>query len=271
MQGLQWLMPYFVPLCEISIISLVIYYLLSFFWNTRAMDLILGVGLFLFLFFLASWFQLPVIKSLLDSFVSVAMIATLIIFQPELRLALSKLSLKGKKYEELTEFDRFLDGLTNTVYRMSDKRVGALILIENQDSLDEFASRAVTLHSHFSSELLESLFASSSPLHDGAVIIRGTTLLAAAVILPLADDSSQISRSMGTRHRAALGITQITDALSIVVSEESGKVSIARDGIMTRGVKMDRFKGILRSIFNPPKSEISAKQSLQDWLRSWQK
>jgi uncharacterized protein (TIGR00159 family) len=269
MQGPTWLYPYLIPACEIALIAIAIYYLLSFFWNTRAMDLILGLGVFLIIFLFASWMHLPVVQSLMHSFVSVAMIALLIIFQPELRLALSKLSVKGKKYEELTEFDRFLDGLTNTIYRLSEKRIGALILLENQDSLDEFASRAVILNGHFSSELLESLFASSSPLHDGAVIIRGTTILAAAVILPLADDSSQISRSMGTRHRAALGITQMTDALSIVVSEETGKVSIARDGIMTRGVKMDRFKGILRSIFTPPKSEIVAKLSLQDWLKSW--
>ncbi|MBS0654197.1 MAG: TIGR00159 family protein [Verrucomicrobia bacterium] len=265
----QMLVPYLVPAIEISIISAVLYYLLSFFWNTRAMDLALGVVVFLTLFLIVSWLHFPVLQRLMHSFVSVSMIAMLIIFQPELRLALSKLSVKGKKYEKLTEFDRFLEGLTNSVYRFSEKRIGALILLENQDTLDEFATRAIMLNSQFSSELLESLFLSSSPLHDGAVIIRGTTILAAAAILPLADDSSQISRAMGTRHRAALGITQLTDALSIVISEETGKVSIARDGIMTRGVKMDRFKGILRSIFNPPKSEIVAKFSLQEWLKSW--
>ncbi len=269
MQTFQSFMPYIVPAVEIVIIACVIYYLLSFFWNTRAMDLVLGVIIFLALFLFASWLHFPVLQSLMHSFVSVAIIAMLIIFQPEIRLALSKLSVKGKKYEELSEFDRFLDSLTNTVYRLSERRIGALILLENQDSLDEFASRAVILNSQFSSELLESIFTASSPLHDGAVLIRGTTILAAAVILPLADDSSQISRSMGTRHRAALGITQLTDALSIVVSEETGKVSIAREGIMTRGVKMDRFKGILRSIFNPPKSEIASKLSLNEWLRSW--
>lgn len=269
----QMLVPYIVPAIEIFIIATVIYYLLSFFWNTRAMDLALGVVVFLTLFLIASWLHFPVLQNLMHSFVSVSMIAMLIIFQPELRLALAKLSVKGKKYEKLSEFDRFLEGLTNSTYRLSEKRIGALILLENQDSLDEFASRAVLLNGQFSSELLESLFHSSSPLHDGAVIIRGTTVLAAAAILPLADDSSQISRSMGTRHRAALGITQMTDALSIVISEETGKVSIARDGIMTRGVKMDRFKGILRSIFNPPKSEIVVKFSLLDlfkgWLKSW--
>lgn len=269
MQIVQLLVPYIVPAVEIAIIASAIYYLLSFFWNTRAMDLVLGVIVFFALFLFASWLNFPVVQSLMHSFVSVAIIAMLIIFQPELRLALSKLSVKGKKYEELSEFDRFLESLTNTVYRLSERRIGALILLENQDSLDEFASRAVILNSQFSSELLESIFTASSPLHDGAVLIRSTTILAAAVILPLADDSSQISRSMGTRHRAALGITQLTDALSIVVSEETGKVSIAREGIMTRGVKMDRFKGILRSIFTPPKSEIVAKLSLNEWLRSW--
>lgn len=269
MQSLQSFMPYLVPAIEIAIIASVIYYLLSFFWNTRAMDLVLGVIVFLAIFLFASWLHFPVIQNLMHHFVGVAIVAMLIIFQPEIRLALSKLSVKGKKYEELSEFDRFLDSLTNTVYRLSERRIGALILLENQDSLDEFASRAVILNSQFSSELLESIFTASSPLHDGAVLIRGTTILAAAVILPLADDSSQISRSMGTRHRAALGITQLTDALSIVVSEETGKVSIAREGIMTRGVKMDRFKGILRSIFNPPKSEIVSKLSLSEWMRSW--
>src|SRR5574338_589308 len=162
MQALQLLQPYLIPACEIAVIAFAIYYLLQFFWNTRAMDLILGASVFLLLFLLADWLNLPVIQALMHSFVGVAMIAFLIIFQPELRLILSKLSVKGKKYEELTEFDRFLDGLTNSIYRLSEKLVGALILLENQDSLDEFASRAVILDGHFSSELLESLFTATS-------------------------------------------------------------------------------------------------------------
>jgi len=177
--------------------------------------------------------------------------------------------MKGRKYEKLSEFDKFLDGLCNAVYRMSERRVGALIILENQDSLDEYAAKAVLLNAQFSSELVESLFSLSSSLHDGALIVRGTTILAAAVILPLADDSSQISRSMGTRHRAGLGITQHTDALSIVVSEETGKVSIAREGIMTKGVRADRFKGVLRSLFTPHEERATVRSRLQDWLRSW--
>lgn len=203
--------------------------------------------------------------------IDVAVIALLIIFQPELRLALSRLAVKGKKYKEITEFDKFLEAMSLSIYRMSEKHIGAIVVLENQDSLDEYANKAVLLNSNFSSELLESIFSTTTPLHDGAVIIRGTTILAAATILPLADDSSQISKSMGTRHRAGLGISQLTDALVIVISEETGKVSIARDGIMTRGVKIDRFKGILRSIFNPPKTNIDNNFNAWERLKQWNK
>ena len=125
------------------------------------------------------------------------------------------------------------------------------------------------LNAEFSSELLETVFATNTPLHDGAVIFRDKIMLAAAVILPLAEDPSQLARSMGTRHRAGLGLSHMTDALVIVVSEETGKVSIAREGIMTRGVKMDRFKGIIRSIFNSPtKINLQEKFNFLEWLKT---
>lgn len=231
------------------------------------MDLIFGLFAFLMVYVFANWLHLPVLRQLMFYFVNVAVIALLIIFQPELRLALSKLSMKGKKYREITEFDRFLDSIAQSVYRLSERRIGALIVLENQDSLDELANKAVILNSQFSPELLESIFITTTPLHDGAVIIRGTTILSAATILPLADDSSQLSRSMGTRHRAGLGISQTCDALIIVVSEETGKVSIARDGIMTRGVKIDRFKGIIRSVFTPPTTSDAGMNVLERFKR----
>jgi len=256
------------PLLEVVVITIMINYILSFFWNTRSMDLVLGLLAFLFIFAASSWFQLPILHKLMALVANVAVIAILIIFQPELRMALSKLSLKGRRYKEITEFDKFLDQLTNSVYRMAEKRVGAIICLENDDTLDEYARKAVMLNSSFSSELLESLFMTTTPLHDGAVIIRDLTIVAAAVILPLAEDTSQIAKSMGTRHRAGLGASQLTDALVIVISEETGKVSIARDGIMTRGVKNDRFKGIVRSIFNPPvKKTLQKRFNVSEWLR----
>ena len=232
------------------------------------MDLMLGLLAFLLIFAASSWFHLPILHRLMLLVSNVAVIAILIIFQPELRVALSKLSLKGKRYKEITEFDKFLDQLGNSVYRLSEKRIGALIALENEDSLDEYARKAVMTNANFSSELLESIFATSTPLHDGAVIIHDLTINAASVILPLAEDSSQIAKSMGTRHRAALGASQLTDALLIVISEETGKVSIARDGIMTRGVKIDRFKGIIRSIFNPPiNKSLQSRFNLKEWLK----
>lgn len=241
-----------IPPVEILAIATVIYYLLSFFWNTRAMDLLFGLLACLAVYTLSSLFDFQVIHQLMQYFISVAVIGLLILFQPEMRQVLSKLSVKGKKYKEMTEFDKFLESMAQSVYRMSEKRIGALVLLENQDSLEEYANKAVILNARFSPELLETIFMTNTPLHDGAVIIRGTTIISAATILPLADDTSQISKSMGTRHRAGLGISQQTDALIIVVSEETGKVSIARDGIMTRGIKIDRFKGVIRSVFTPP-------------------
>jgi len=259
----------FVSLLEILTISLLIYYLLTFFWNTRAMDLLYGVIVFLIIFQVVTFFQLPVLQRLMYYLGSVAVIALLVIFQPELRLALSKFSVKGKKYREVSEFDKFLNSMTHTVFRLAERRMGAIILLENQDSLEEFSSKAVLVNADFSPELLETIFSITTPLHDGAVIVSGTKIVSAATILPLSDDTTQLSKSMGTRHRAALGISQQTDSLVVVVSEETGRVSIARDGIMTRGVKMDRFKGIISSIFNPPQYPLEQRFKAWETLKQW--
>jgi diadenylate cyclase len=241
-----------IAMIEIGLLTVLLSYLLSFFWNTRAIDLVIGFLAFLLLFALANWLHLPVLQKILLGIMEVLVVAVLVIFQPELRIALSRLSLRGRKFREISAFDRLLETLTTSVYRLAEKRRGAIVVLENHDSLDEYGLKAVVLNAAFSSELLESIFVPTTPLHDGAVVLRGATILAASVILPLADDTTELAKSMGTRHRAALGITQQTDALAVVVSEETGKVSIARDGVMTRGVKADRFKGIVRSVFNPP-------------------
>jgi len=253
----------FVPILEVIIITVMLNYLLKFFWGTRAMDVVIGFLAFLFIFLVATWFGFPVLEKILFNVVNVAVIAIFIIFQPELRLALSKLRVKGKKYREIYEFDEFLESLSKSVYRLSEKQVGALIVLENHDSYEEYSSSAVRIGAHFSSELLESIFMTTTPLHDGAVVVRGTVIMSAGTILPLAHETAQLTKTMGTRHRAALGASQKTDALIIVVSEETGKVSIARDGIMTRGVKIDRFMGIIRSVFTSP--ETSPKLKLWNW------
>jgi diadenylate cyclase len=256
------------PLFEIAVIAVMLNYFLSFFWNTKSMDLVLGTLAFLLIFATTSWLHLPTLYKMMVHVGNAAMVAILVIFQPELRVALTKLSLKGKRHHEITEFDRFLDQLSQAIYRLADKRVGGLIILEQENRLDEYAQKAVVLNAQFSPELLESIFNTETPLHDGAVIIRGMTVVAASVILPLAEDSLQLAKSMGTRHRAALGLSQMTDALSIVISEETGNVSIAREGVMTGGIKMDRFKGIIRSLFtNVEQTGIKQPFRLLSWLK----
>ena len=133
----------FTPLVEIFVIAIILNYLLSFFWNTRSKDLLIGALAFLIIFAITSLLHLPILYTIMTNLANVAAIAILVIFQPELRVALSKLSLKGKRYREVTEFDKFLEQLTTSVYRLADKRVGALIVLEHEDRLDEFAQKAV--------------------------------------------------------------------------------------------------------------------------------
>ena len=167
----MWMSQYLVPFLEISVIAVSLNYLLSFFWNTRAMDLIFGMLAFLLVFVLANILHLPVLQKLMYNVVSVAVLAILIIFQPELRFALSKIGVKGRRDREVSEFDQFLENITHSVYRFSERHIGALLVLENQDSLAELAKTGVALNADFSSELLESIFITTTPLHDGAVLI----------------------------------------------------------------------------------------------------
>ena len=257
-----------IALVEIGIVAVLLNLLLSFMWNTRAMDVGLGFLALLLLFAAANLFGLPVIKQLMLNVINVVVLAIFIIFQPEIRMVLSRLlSVRARRFNDIVDYDVFIDDLATSIYRFSNKRLGALVVLENQYSLEDYANKGIRLNSEFSSELLESIFVSTTPLHDGAVFIQGRKIVAASVVLPLADDTSSLVNKMGTRHRAALGISQLTDALIIVVSEETGKVSIARDGILTRGIKKDRFVGILRSVYAPSRSKGPRFNFLR-WLKN---
>lgn len=258
-----------IPTVEVLIIAAFIYYIVAFFWNTRAKDLAFGLFAFMSVYALSGWFNFTVLNKILQSVVNLSIMALIILFQPEIRLALTRLSLRGKGARDVPEFDKFLDSLSLAIYHLADRRVGALVILENQDSLDEFTNNAIKVDAQFTPELLESIFATTTPLHDGGVVIRGERILTAATILPLAsEDSSQALRSMGTRHRAALGISQVSDALTIVVSEETGKVSIARDGIMTRSIKVDRFKELCKEVYAPGQTGARA-LPLIERIRAW--
>ena len=256
------------PIIEILIITTVINYLLSFFWNTRSMDLMLGLVAFLLIFAFSSLLPFPVLHQIMLLVSNVAVIAFIVIFQPELRVALSKLSLKGRKYHETSDSDKFLDQLTTAVYQLAERNIGALIAIERSDSLNEYANKAVILNAEFTPELLDSIFQKTSKLHDGCVIIQNQKLIAAGAILPLAEQVN-VASSVGTRHRAALGLSGVTDALVIVVSEEYGKVSIAREDVMSRAVKIDRCKAILRSLLCRDEIKPPSKKRMRilDWVK----
>lgn len=150
------------PFVEVLIIAIMINYLLSFLWNTKSMDLLLGFFAFLLILAISSWLNLPVLRKILILVGNVLAIAVIVIFQPELRMALSKLSLKSRRSREITEFDKLLDQFAASVYRMSEKRIGALIALENEDSLEEYAQKAVQVRGEFTPELLETIF--SPPL-----------------------------------------------------------------------------------------------------------
>jgi len=236
------------PIIEIAIITVMINYLLSFFWNTRSMDLILGFIAFILIFAFSSLLPFPVLHRIMLLVANVAVIAIIVIFQPELRVALSKLSFKSKRFKQLDDFDLFLEELTNSVYSLASKQTGALIVLEKEDSLEDYINKSSVIGAKFSSELVDAIFSRYSPLHDGAIIVRDQKIAAAQAILPLAD-TPHVQRNLGTRHRAAVGLSIATDAIVIVASEENGKVSIAREGIITRGIKIERFKVIIRSLF----------------------
>jgi diadenylate cyclase len=258
------------PLLEIFILSIFLNYLLSFLWDTRSMDLFLGLLGFLSLIFVSSWFNLPVLQKIVYVVANVAIVAIVIIFQPELRTALSKFGVKRKRVHEHLLSEHMIQHLTETVYKLAEKRQGALIVIENQVSINDFARQSVKIDAEMSSELLESIFSPLSPLHDGAVLIKNKRIFAAGAILPLASDNQPVLKGTGTRHKAALGASMETDALIVVISEEKGEVSIAREGILSKGLQQTSFKTILETLFF---SEVPLKQSpkknfrFNEWLR----
>jgi len=262
-------MPFFdllIPIIEIAVMAVVVNYLLYFF--KKSSGLISSLVAFFSIFMISSWFGFPVLSMILTHCMSIAAVGLIIIFQPELRAAMSKLSLRGKMYQEASEFDKFLDQLTRSAYLLAERREGALIALQNGDDLSDFAQKGVMLNAHFSSELLETIFASSTPLHDGAVIIADDTIVAASVILPLASDATLLAR-LGTRHRAALGFSQETDALVIAISEESGKVSLAREGKISHDVKPDKFQGVIQSLYEKEEQLHSKRKfhRLREWIR----
>ena len=246
-----------VDVVEILIISFLFYYILLWIKNTRAWNLFKGIMIILIFILLALIFHMNTILWLAENLLSVGLLALVIIFQPVLRKALENLggkNLFGRWFNfGKTDNDRFSDRtieeLIKASYAMGKVRTGALIVVEDEILLNEYVRTGIDVDAIISSQLLINIFEKNTPLHDGAVIVRGDRVVSATCYLPLSD-SLVLSKDLGTRHRAALGISEVSDSLTIVVSEETGKVSIALRGQIYHGVDADFLREKLRYLQN---------------------
>ena len=245
---------------EISIISFLVYEILVWIKNTRAWNLLKGLLVILVFVLFAAVFHLTTILWILENTTTIAVTALLIIFQPELRKALEQLGSRnymsylfsfddGKENQGFN--DRTINELTRATFEMAKVKTGALMVIERSSSLKEIERTGIEINGLVTSQLLINIFEHNTPLHAGAVVIRGNRITAATCYLPLTDNMD-ISKDLGTRHRAAVGVSEVTDSLTIVVSEETGRVSVAEGGILTRIPDADSLKQALSILKEEP-------------------
>lgn len=242
---------------EILIIAFLFYHILLWIKSTKAWNLFKGIIVILLFVLVSAIFQMNTILWLAERTLNVGLIALVIIFQPELRKALENLGEKnffGKvfnfsKSDECKFSDRTIEELIKACYAMGKVRTGALIVIEDEILLNEYIRTGIDIDAILSSQLLINIFEKNTPLHDGAVIVRGDRVVSATCYLPLSDSLS-LSKNLGTRHRAAVGVSEVSDSLTIVVSEETGKVSIASRGQIYHGIDADFLREKLQYLQN---------------------
>ncbi len=232
-------------LIEIVIVAALVYRLLLLLQRTRAMQMILGVGFLAGVYFLARVFNFTLIRTLLEYLFQFGAIAALVVFQPELRAALARLG-QTRMFRLFVKLEskKVVDELIEAVEQLARAKIGAIIVLENEVGLDQYAETGSAIEARVSKEMLVTIFTPRSPLHDGAVIIEGDTIKAAGAILPLTQTPLH-DKSLGTRHRAALGLSEESDAVVIVVSEETARISVARGNRLEVGVESNRLRRLL--------------------------
>lgn len=240
---------------EIGIVALLFYQLLSFVQGRRALQILGGVVVLVAAYILANWLHLTMIRHLLGVVYTYGFFALLIIFQPELRTALAQLGQTPitRWFRHHVPSEAHEGEIADAVERMSRSGIGAIIAVEREISLDEYLQNGSALDAQLSTDLLATIFTPYSPLHDGAVVVRGDRIIGAGCILPLSQ-GPVISRAMGTRHRAALGLAEETDALVIVVSEETSMVSVAQRGELVTGVSPTQIRDLIAGISRSEKA-----------------
>jgi diadenylate cyclase len=240
---------------DIGITSLLIYWLFSLIRGTRAVRLVIGVSVLIVVYVLAVAFGLELLTRILQGGAVVGLFALVVIFQPEIRRALERIGRVGSFGWVLPGADsRTVDHIATEVARaaaeLSAEGHGALIVLERETGLEDTAETGVMIHGDVSADLIRTIFSPRTALHDGAVIIRGETILAAGVLLPLAEMTVQAER-FGTRHRAALGIAEQTDAIVVVVSEENGQVSLVERARIVRNLNEAQLARTIRQLLDP--------------------
>ncbi len=245
LRQLQFLIPGWTDLVEITIVTVLIYRILLLIRQTRAMQMLLGIALLALLYFGAVLAGFSLIRRLIEALLQYGAIAALVVFQPEMRAALARLGqsplmrLIGSP-REARLIDRLVEGTT----QLAATGTGAIVAVQREIGLREYASTGRTLEATLSPILLGTIFSPQSPLHDGAVIVVGDRITAAGAILPLTQNPVR-DRSLGTRHRAAIGLSEETDAVVIVVSEETSRISVCSAGKIEVGVDEDRLRQAL--------------------------
>ena len=243
--------PTLVDYIDIAIVAFLIYQLVLLTHQTRAMQVLKGLAMIIVASYVSELIGLTALNWVLRSILNNGMVALLILFQPELRKALEQIgrSTKLDRPADRDESERVVDEITQCLLRLSKRRVGALIVFEQRTGLKDVTETGTAIDSLISAPLLENIFEPNTPLHDGAVIIRGDRIVAAACVLSLSE-SSTISRDLGTRHRAGLGISESTDATVLIVSEETGIISMARGGKLTRHLDAESLRKVLRGMYH---------------------
>ncbi|PZO95825.1 diadenylate cyclase CdaA [Streptococcus halichoeri] len=238
-----------IHLLDILIVAYVIYRFVRALAGTKIMSLVQGVILFILLRFLAEWIGLMTISFLMNQVITYGVIAGVVIFAPEIRTGLEKFGRTTQVFmqkERMSDEERLIDAILKSVAYMSPRKIGALIAIEQTQTLQEYIATGIPLNAEISSQLLINIFIPNTPLHDGAVIISDNKIATASSYLPLSESMS-ISKEFGTRHRAAIGLSENSDALTIVVSEETGGISITHKGQFTHDISREDFETVLRS------------------------
>jgi diadenylate cyclase len=244
-EQLQYFQPGWLDILEIGIVTLLIYRLLLIIRRTRAWQALVGVVILAGVYFLAGLLNLMLIQTILRSFFQFGAIAALVVFAPELRMALSRLG-QNRFLRLVTPLqeNQVTDEIVEGVERLSRSKIGAIIAVEQEVGLDEYAESGSPIRARVSSEMLATIFTPYSPLHDGAVVVVGDEIVSAGVILPLTQYALS-DKTLGTRHRAAIGLSEETDALVIVVSEETSRVSVAHQGRLVRDVEGPKLRDVL--------------------------